>query len=176
MEINISKEESKYMYNIIQKIVDECGPRMPCSPQEAKGAEIIKNELEKTCDEVTIEPFTCHPRAALGWIKIDLLMVLLSFSLFLLIQLFLNSFWVYILSILATSLSFLAILIAWEEFFSYKEFIDPLFKKKESQNVIGKINSQGEIKKIIIFHFLYFDCNSILFWFFITMFLKPPIW
>jgi hypothetical protein len=139
------------MYDIIQKIIDECGPRMPCSPQEAKGAEIIKRELEKTCDEVTIEPFTCHPRAALGWIKIDLLMVLLSFGLFLLIQLFLNSFWVYILSIIATILSFLAILIAWEEFFSYKEFIDPIFKKKESQNVIGKIKPKGKIEKIIIF-------------------------
>jgi len=151
LDIKISKEDSDYMYDIIQHIIDECGPRMSCSPQEAKGAKIIKNELKETCDEVTIEPFTCHPRAALGWIKIDLLMALLSFSLFLLIQLFLNSFWVYILSILATGLSFLAILIAWEEFFSYKEFIDPLFKKKKSQNVIGKIKSKGEIKKIIIF-------------------------
>ncbi|MFX1594262.1 MAG: M28 family metallopeptidase [Promethearchaeota archaeon] len=151
MEIEISKEDSDYMYNIIQHIIHECGPRMPCSPQEAKGAEIIKNELKETCDEVIFEPFTCHPRAALGWIKVDLLMVLLSFSLFLLIQLLLDSFWVYIFSILATSLSFLAILIAWEEFFNYKEFIDPLFKKKESQNIIGKIKPKDEIKKIIIF-------------------------
>ena len=139
------------MYDIIQQIIDKCGPRMPCSPQEAKGAEIIKEELEETCDEVTIEPFTCHPRAALGWIRIDLLMGLLSFSLFLLIQLFIDSYWVYILSILSTLLIFLALLIAWEEFFCYKEFIDPIFKKKDSQNVIGKIKPKGEIKKIIIF-------------------------
>ena len=151
MQIEISKEDSEYLYEIIQNIIDECGPRMPCSPQEAKGAEIIKRELEKTCDEVTIEPFTCHPRAALGWIKIDVIMMLLSFSLFLLIQLLLDSFWLYFLSILASILSFLAILIAWEEFFSYKEFIDPLFKKRESQNVIGKIKPKDEIKKIIIF-------------------------
>ena len=139
------------MYDIVQKIIDECGPRMPCSPQEAKGAEIIKKELEETCDEVTIEPFTCHPRAALGWIRIDLVMGLLSFSLFLLIQLFIDSYWVYILSILSTLLIFLALLIAWEEFFCYKEFIDLIFKKKDSQNVIGKIKPKGEIKKIIIF-------------------------
>ena len=139
------------MYDIIQQIIDKCGPRMPCSPQEAKGAEIIKEELEETCDEVTIEPFTCHPRAALGWIRIDLLMGLLSFSLFLLIQLFIDSYWVYILSILSTLLIFLALLIAWEEFFCYKEFIDPIFKKKDSQNVIGNIKPKGEIKKIIIF-------------------------
>ena len=48
MIIEVSKEDSEYLYNIIEKIIDECGPRMPCSPQEAKGAEIINNELEKT--------------------------------------------------------------------------------------------------------------------------------
>jgi hypothetical protein len=151
MEIEITKEDSEYMYQIIGKIIDECGPRMPCSPQEAKSAKIIKNELEKTCDEVLIEEFTCSPRAALGWIKIVLIMVLSSISLFLLIKLFINSYWVYILSITSAILVFLVILIAWEEFFNYKEFIDPLFKKRKSQNVIGKIKPQGEIKKILIF-------------------------
>jgi len=139
------------MYNIIQKIIDECGPRMPCSPQEAKGAEIIKKELEETCDEVQIEPFKCHPRAALGWIRIVILLVITSFCLFFLIQLLLELFWAYFLSLLSSILMFLAILIAWEEFFSYKEFIDPLFKEKDSQNVIGKIKPSGEINKIIIF-------------------------
>ncbi len=139
------------MYNIIQKIIDECGPRMPCSPQEAKGAEIIKKELEETCDEVQIEPFKCHPRAALGWIRIVILLVITSFCLFFLIQLLLELFWAYFLSLLSSILMFLAILIAWEEFFSYKEFIDPLFKEKDSQNVIGKIKPSGEIDKIIIF-------------------------
>jgi len=149
--IEISTEDSEYMYALVQKIIDECGPRIPCSPQEAKAAEIIKKELEKICDDVTIETFTCHPRAALGWIKIALILVLSSFCLFLLIRMFLYSNWVFIFSIFASFLAFLAVLIAWEEFFSYKEFIDPLFKKKESQNVIGKIRPDGEVKKILIF-------------------------
>ncbi|MFX0144784.1 MAG: M28 family peptidase, partial [Candidatus Hodarchaeota archaeon] len=139
------------MYDIVQKIIDECGPRMPCSPQEAKAAELIKKELEHTCDEVIIEKFTCHPRAALGWIRIALILVISSFCLFFLIQMFLYSNWMFIFSILASFLTFLAVLIAWEEFFSYKEFVDPIFKKKESQNVIGKIKPDGEIKKILIF-------------------------
>ncbi|MFW9826856.1 MAG: M28 family peptidase [Candidatus Thorarchaeota archaeon] len=151
MEIEISKEDSDYMYKIIEKIIYDCGPRMPCSPQEAIAADIIKNELGKTCDEVKLEEFTCSPRAALGWIKIVLIMVLLSFTLFFLIKWFLNSYWVYILSIISAILVSLVILIAWEEFFNYKEFIDPLFKKKSSQNVIGTIKPQGEIKKILIF-------------------------
>ncbi|MFX0004921.1 MAG: hypothetical protein ACFE9J_15760, partial [Candidatus Hermodarchaeota archaeon] len=149
--IEISTKDSDYMYDIVQKIIDECGPRMPCSPQEAKAAELIKKELEHTCDEVIIEKFTCHPRAALGWIRIALILVISSFCLFFLIQMFLYSNWMFIFSILASFLTFLAVLIAWEEFFSYKEFVDPIFKKKESQNVIGKIKPDGEIKKILIF-------------------------
>ncbi|MHA1988662.1 MAG: M28 family metallopeptidase [Promethearchaeota archaeon] len=151
MEVEISQENSKYMYDIIQTIIDECGPRMPCSPQEAKSAEIIKNELGKTCDEVVIEPFKCHPRAALGWIKISILAVLVSFASFFLIKLLLNSYWILVLAGLTLGLTFLAVLVAWEEFFSYKEFIDPLFKRKESQNVIGKIKPDDDVKKIIIF-------------------------
>jgi hypothetical protein len=151
MEINITNEDSKYMDDIIQKIIDECGPRMPCSPQEAKSATLIQKELQETCDEVIVENFTCSPRAALGWIRVSILLVLLSFSSFFLIQLFLNSYRIYLLAILTSILTFLAVLIAWKEFFSYKEFIDPLFKKKTSQNVIGILKPKDEIKKILIF-------------------------
>lgn len=151
MNIEISKEDSDYMYNFIQRIIDECGPRMPCSPQEAKSAELIKKELEETCDKVTIEPFTCHPRAALGCIRITIVLIIFSFILFFLIQMFLNSYWALILAIITFCINFIAVLIIWYEFFNYREFIDPLFKKRESQNVIGKINSKNEIKKIIIF-------------------------
>jgi aminopeptidase YwaD len=151
MEINISKEDSKYMSNVVQKIVDECGPRMPCSPQEAKSAVLIKEEFQKTCDDVSIEKFYCHPRAALGWIRVSILLVLLSFGSFFLIQLFMNSYGIYLLAIVCSIFTFLAVLIAWEEFFSYKEFIDRLFKKRDSQNVIGSFKPQNEIKKIVIF-------------------------
>jgi len=151
MEIEISKDDSEYMYDIIQNIIEECGPRMPCSPQEAKGAEIVKKELEQTCDEVNVERFTCHPRAALGWINIDVLLIILSFSCFFFIQLFLETLLTLILAIVILGLNVFAYLVAIKEFFSYQEFIDPLFKKKKSQNVIGKIHSEGEIKNLILF-------------------------
>ena len=90
MNINLSESDSDYMYSIIQKIIDDCGCRMPCSPQEAEAAQIIKNELEKTCDEVIIEPFKCHPRAFLGWIRIDIVLILISLMLFFLTPFCLN--------------------------------------------------------------------------------------
>jgi len=149
MNIEISKEDSDYMYDVIQKIIDEAGCRMPCSPQEAKGAEIIKEELSKTCDEVDIEPFTCHPRAFLGYIKLEIIIALSSLLLFLMINIYPG--WSLYITITCFILNIIAFFIIWEEFFNYREFIDKLFKKRESQNVIGKIKAKGDKNNIIIF-------------------------
>jgi len=148
---NISKDDSKYMYEIIQSIIDECGPRMPCSSQEAQGAEIIKKELELVCDDVDLEPFSCNPNAFLGFIKVDIVLVLLSFISFFLIPLNIFNYWGYVMSFLSFGFNVIAFLILWNEFFNYREFIDPLFKSRNSQYVIGKIYPKEEVKKILIF-------------------------
>ena len=151
MNIDITEEDSKYMYGFVQGIIEEVGPRMPCSPQEAKAAEIIKREYEKSCDKSVIESFTCHPKAFLGWIKLDMVLVVASFFLYFMIQLFTEYIWLLILMICSFLLILLPFLIMWEEFFNYKEFIDPIFRKKTSQNVIGSFKPKRERKKIIIF-------------------------
>jgi len=151
LNTNISKDDSNYMYEIIQSIIDECGPRMPCSSQEAQGAEIIKKELELVCDDVDLEPFSCNPNAFLGFIKVDIFLVLLSFISFFLIPLNLFNYWGYLMSFLSFSFNIISFLILWNEFFNYREFIDPLFKSRNSQNVIGKIYPKEEVKKILIF-------------------------
>jgi len=151
LELNISKEDSEYMYKSIKKIIEECGPRMPCSSQEAQSAEIIKKELEKTCDDVAIESFSCNPRAFLGYIKIDIILVLTSFLAFFLIPLNLTNYWGYLMTFLSFSLNLISFLILWNEFFNYREFIDPLFKSKTSQNVVGRIYPKEEVKNILIF-------------------------
>ena len=151
-EINISNEIPTYMRNIIQKIIDDAGCRIPGSPQEANGAEIIKDEMENFTDEVRIEEFRLHPRAFLGWIRIDIFLILASMGCFFLLNLLTTPFWSYILSIVSFVFAFTAILIIWKEFFNYEEFIDPLFKEKTSQNVIGKIKPpNNKVKKIILF-------------------------
>ena len=101
MEIKVSKEDSNYMYNLVEKIVDEVGPRMPCSPQELAGAHIIKRELEKSCDAVHIENFSCHPKAFLGWIKLILVMVIVSMMLYFTSQIISDLFGLILLSIIS---------------------------------------------------------------------------
>jgi len=151
MDINISKEDSDYMYNIIQRIIDDAGCRMPCSRQEAMGAEIVRAEMEETCDEVEIEPFTCHPRAFLGWIRIDIFLIVLSIVSFLLISVLSENLWPLILTFISFGLNLGAFLIIWYEFFNYREFVDKLFKERSSQNVVGKIKPEGKVKRLIIF-------------------------
>ncbi|MFX1322754.1 MAG: M28 family metallopeptidase [Promethearchaeota archaeon] len=151
MNINITEEDSKYLYGFVQGIIEEVGPRMPCSPQEVKASEIIKREFEKSCDKTVVESFTCHPKAFLGWIKLDMVLVIMSFLFYFLIQLLIEYIWVLILTICSFLLILLPFLIMWEEFFNYKEFIDPIFRKKSSQNVIGSFEPKGELKKIFIF-------------------------
>ena len=151
MNFEISEEESKYMYNFVQRIIDEIGPRMSCSSQEAEAAEFIKNELEKSCDEVSMEGFTCHPKAFLGWIKFDMIMIVISILLYFISQIFIEQFWLLSIAIISFLFILIPFLIMWEEFFNYREFIDPLFRKKTSQNVIGKFKSEGDLNRIIIF-------------------------
>lgn len=149
--MNISKDESNYMHEFIQTVIEKCGPRMPCSPQEAQGAEIIKEELKKVCDDVILESFSCNPRAFLGFIKVDVVLVFLSFLSFFLIPLNIFNYWGYIMSFSSFGLNLISFLILWNEFFNYREFIDPIFKSRTSQNVIGKIYPKEETKKILIF-------------------------
>lgn len=151
MAIEISQENSAYMLKTIQKIIDEAGCRMPCSPQEAKGAEIIKAELEQTCDHVAIEPFTCHPRAFLGWIRIDISLVLISFLAFYGAIANVFGYLSFLLTFIAFGLNAVAFIIITQEFFSYREFIDKFFKERSSQNVVGTIRAKGERKKIVIY-------------------------
>ena len=151
MNVEISKDEAQFMYDLVQQVVDQVGPRMSCSPQEAEGARIIKEELEKSCDEVMMEVFKCHPRAFLGWIKLISFFTPASIILFLFLQVISIYIWMMFFSAISFILIFLAVLTMWEEFFNYNEFIDFLFRKKTSQNVIGKFKSNSKLKRIIIF-------------------------
>ncbi|MHA1341915.1 MAG: M20/M25/M40 family metallo-hydrolase [Promethearchaeota archaeon] len=150
-EIEIPSSLLEYMHKIIKKVIDEAGCRIPGSKNERIGAEIIANEMKQICDEVDIEEFELAPRAFLGWIKLNVIFVLISFALFFsakLIPLFGLKMIFYIIS---TIFVILGLIIMYFEFFNYDEFIDRFYKKKKSQNVIGKIKPKGEMKRIIIF-------------------------
>ena len=145
-----SDENSEYIYNIEKTILTEIGARAPCSEKEREAAEWIQKELSRFCDDVRLEPFYCHPRAFLGWIRVCLGLVVLSFVIFLFTAIN-NSLAKLIFVIESLALMGIVFLIIYRSFLCYEHFLAPLFKKKKSQNVVGTIKPKGEVKKRVIF-------------------------
>lgn len=125
--------------NFIVNTIKNIGGRAPGSIEELKCAKRIAQELEKYCDQVTIEEFDLHPDAFLGFISLVFSFYVAGVLLFLFVPL------------ASAIFSFLGFLILYEEFFKYNEFIDELFPKKQSQNVLGiKKPKNEDIENIVI--------------------------
>lgn len=148
MDENLIQEKSEFAYNLVKTICTEIGPGCPGSQQEFKRAIFLKNELEKFMDSVEVEEFECAPKAFLGWFKIGV--VLASFAL---IFFYLSYFNIIplIFSSIGFAISIFIFLMMYFEFITYHEFIDFLYKKKKSLNIIGKIYPKNEVNHIIIF-------------------------
>lgn len=144
-----SDENYAYIYNTIKTIIDVAGPRAPCSEAERIGHNWSMKEMEKYCDEVEMEPFYCHPKNFLGWIRVSLILAAFSY-LFTILTLYGDNLTKLIFSIQALACGFLILLIIYKCFMCYEEFLSPIFKRKKSQNVIGTIKPSGEVKNRII--------------------------
>lgn len=132
--------DADYMFSFIKDMCDTHGPRAPCSEAELNAVEDIKKQLEGLgCDEVFTDDFYCHPKAyPEGFVQIPFLLICISYLVYLFVP------------ILVLFLLILALMVFFLEFPMMKEFIDPLYKKKMSRNVFGKIKPKKETRKIVI--------------------------
>jgi len=135
----IPEERQNNMHRFIVKICEEAGPREPGSEAEHKAANIVKEEFEKHCDKVEKEEFKLAPRGFLSFTVISPILVLIGIPLF----------WIY--PIVSTGLTIIAMFIFYMQFLRYAEFMDVLFPKKTSVNVIGEINPKKEWKQTLMF-------------------------
>ena len=145
-------ECAEYCVKHITKICDEIGPREAGSKEERKAQEHWAEEMKKYADDVVMEDFEVHPHAFMSWVAIDATLMLLG-----LIFYFLK------FPIVTLVLSVMAIVCMMFEFLFYRQFLDRLFKKKTSCNVIGTRKPTGEVKRRIIFSG---HCDSSWEWFF----------
>lgn len=143
-----SDANSDYMYNVIKRILTEVGPRAPCSEEERAAAHLVQEELDQTCDETRIEEFTCYPKAFLGWIRIDVGLILVAFGLF-----FLSRLQPILMAAICLGLTLFAFFLFYKQFFQYEEWTPKFLPYKEgtSQNVVGVIKPTGEVTKRVIF-------------------------
>ena len=153
MPEEITTQDAQYALDLVKTICTEVGPGLPGSPQERERAAIIKRELELHLGtkNVVVEEFTLAPGALLGSQLIS--------TLFMLIAALLNisigripglSQWTTTAAAFAFSTS--SVLLFIFQFVIGFEVLDPLFKKKKSVNVVGKLLSPGteNVKRLLI--------------------------
>ena len=127
-----------YMFGLIKKVVDEIGPRPPCSEAEKRLGSLLVEEWKPICDRVDVEPFKCSPTAVLGSLYIIATFYFAAVVLY------------WFLPPLALALVTVNCSIIFLEIFRYREFVDSLFPRKQGENVIGSIRPKGEPTQRVI--------------------------
>ena len=133
------REYTNYAARQVKDVCKTVGSRPAGGENETKAQERFAEELKKSADSVSVEPFSLSPKAYLGWA--------LPFAVIMIVAnvLFFFGFGVASLALAAVSLFFVG-----TEFFLGGSTLDPFFKKSESRNVVAVRKSGGEIKRRVI--------------------------
>lgn len=145
------RECSNFTVREIKKICKEIGPRPSGEENEQKAQDYVENLMGGIADDVKRESFDVHPKAFMSWVLIDGIEMLVASVLMILAHLNVFPSISDGLKGAAFGLSVIAILLLLGEFLFYKEFIDFLFPKRTSSNVICTRKAAGETKRRIIF-------------------------
>ena len=149
----ITTSDAQYVIEIVKKICKEVGPGIPGTAQERERAGIIHKELESHLgtENVAVEEFTVAPGAFLGSLPLSALLTLIAALLNLSMGRF-QGFSAWVAAIFALIFSFAALMIFILEYNYFIEFVDPIFKKQQSVNVIGSLRKPGtyEVKQLLL--------------------------
>lgn len=136
----VKRENAKYVIGFAKEIIDRTGPRLPTSPEEKLGAEMIAAKMEDATGKPSVtETFICAPRASIAAIPILGLIGIISFGLYYISP---------IASLFATVCDFILAVI---QVFTYSGKLDFLFKKGESRNVYNSVDpASGKTERTIV--------------------------
>jgi len=144
-----SADTCRYMAEGIKYICENFKERAPGTHSERKAQKYLARELEKYSDQVETEDFKLHPAAFMGWIPMAGVFSVFSVVLYWLS--FKGICTSVALPLIAVAVTMLSMACLAAEFLMYREFIDFLFPKKTSRNVMARRSPQGEVKRRIIF-------------------------
>lgn len=143
------RECTNFAVREIKKVCQNIGPRPSGEEGEKKAQDYVETLMKPIADEVKRESFSLHPKAFMGWVLVDGVMMLVSAALII----FALSGVVpgaAVFKSVATVLTVLSLVFLLGEFLLYKNLLDPFFPKKESSNVICTRKASGETKRRII--------------------------
>ena len=143
--IEAAESTVRYMMDGTRHVCETFKKRLPGSQSERDAQVFFKQELEGYADEVTMEDFTLHPHAFMGFMPIGAVFILTAIALY-----FFGGASV-ALAVLGTVLTVLTTLMFLFEFLFYQPMIDFLFPKRVSRNVYATRKPSGEVQRRIIF-------------------------
>ena len=145
------RECSNFTVREIKKICKEIGPRPAGEENEQKAQDYVENLMGGIADTVQRESFDVHPKAFMSWVMIDGIGMIIASVLMILAHLNVIPQASGAFRVAAIVISAVAVILLLAEFLFYKEFIDFLFPKRTSSNVICTRKAAGETKRRIIF-------------------------
>lgn len=139
----------KYMVDGICYICENFKERGPGTHSERKAQKFLKSELEQWADETELENFDLHPSAFMGWIiPAGIIGIISVIFYWITYKGAVNNSALAVISVIITLLALSCLVV---EFLMYREYIDFLFPKKTSRNVMARRKPTGEVKRRIIF-------------------------
>lgn len=139
-EISAQEREKSvsYICDEIKNVIVNFGDRDPGSEGENKALDYMAGQLGEMCDKVDRDTFKVAPHAFFGWTYFVAVFMTLAVPVY-----FLSPVMVFV----CIALSLVPMLF---QFVLYAPFLDPLFDKRDSGNVMGTYSPSGEIKRRII--------------------------
>jgi aminopeptidase YwaD len=134
----IAERYTDYMYNLIDRVLKEIGPRESCSDSEKELGRLFAEEIKPVCERVETETFTCSPTAFMGFFPYFVLLYLVGVIFF------------FFLPAVSVVLALTGGLVLFFEVIRYKEFIDPIYPKRQGENVAGFVRPAGELKRRVM--------------------------
>jgi hypothetical protein len=131
----IAERYTEYMYDLIDRVMKDIGPRESCSDAEKELGRLFASEIEPVCERIETEAFTCSPTAFVGFFPYLVLIYLAGVALY------------FFLPALSVALSLVGGAVLFFEVVRYKELIDPVYPKREGENIAGFVRPRGEVKQ-----------------------------
>ena len=130
---------SQYVLQRARYVIETFGPRPPGSVTERRTQELVKADLEASCDgPVTFEEFRVAQKAFFAMQAVGGALTLAAIALY----------WVH--PAIALLLALTSATVMYNQLLRYRQFLDPFFPKKPSYNVAGRQRPSQRIERRVI--------------------------
>lgn len=145
---DVIDENVSYTLKEIKNVIKKYGPRESAGDACYDAQKHMVKELNQFADEVHFEEFKTAPKAFLHFTKVVAAAIMLAVIAGFAVG-FATENWL-ISSIIVTAVIFIGLFVTTMEFLLYKEFLDPLYKKRTGHNIVATRKPSGEVKRRIV--------------------------